>query len=76
MTILVESGRVETSTIIPGVILSVDNRSEKAILIIGQQHIKFDWNYDAHYIFRDLDNADPVELLATIAQCEKYSPFE
>lgn len=76
MTILVESSRVETSTIIPGVILSVDNRSEKAILIIGQQRIKFDWNYDAHCIFRDLDNADPVELLATIAQCEKYSPFE
>jgi len=76
MTILVESSRVETKTIIPGVILSVDKRSEKAILIIGQQHIKFDWNYDAHCIFRDLDNADPIELLATIAQCEKYSPFE
>ncbi len=76
MAILVESGRVETSTIIPGVILSVDNRSGKAMLIIGKQHIKFDWNYDAHCIFRDLDNADPIELLATLAQCEKYSAFE
>ena len=76
MTSVIESNCVETSTIIPGVILSVDNRSEKAILIIGQQYIKFDWNYDAYLIFRDLDNADPVELLATIAQCEKYSPFE
>ena len=76
MTIVIESKRVERKTIMPGVILSVDNRSEKAILIIGQQHIKFDWNYDAYLIFRDLDNADPVELLATIAQCEKYSAFE
>ena len=61
--------------IIPGVSLSVDYRSGIASLVIGKNLIEFDWNEDAYNIFGDIDNADPIELLAVIAQNVKKHSF-
>ena len=73
---MIKDAQIKRDNIMPGVHLSVNYRSGTATLTIGGQVVIFNWNYDAYLIFRDLDNADPIELLATIAQCEKYSPFE
>lgn len=54
--------------IIPGVSLMVEYHSGKAVLIIGEYAIEFEWNEDARALFDNLDNAEPIELLAVIAQ--------
>lgn len=53
-------------TIIPGVILQVDG--EQAILAIAGKEFSFLWNCETETLFTDIDVAEPVELLAILAQ--------
>lgn len=62
---------ITTTNIIPGADLMVYNNAEAALLI-GESLVEFKWTKDAQSIFADLENADVIELLAVMAQCEKY----
>ncbi len=65
---------VERTQIIEGVYLEVFKQpgyEDDAILYIGDNEILFKWDDEACTIFSELDTAEPIELLAILAQVTK-----
>ncbi|MFJ8518981.1 hypothetical protein [Lysinibacillus xylanilyticus] len=65
---------VEKTQIIDGVYLEVFKQpgyDDGAILYVGNDEVLFKWNDEAQYIFSELDTAEPIELLAILAQALK-----
>lgn len=65
---------VERTQVIDGVYLEVFKQpgyEDDAVLYIGDNEILFKWSDEASSIFSELDTAEPIELLAILAQAPK-----
>ncbi|MGE7984959.1 hypothetical protein [Lysinibacillus fusiformis] len=65
---------VERTQLLDGVRLEVFKQpgyEDDAILYIGDNEILFKWDDEARSIFSELDTAEPIELLAILAQAPK-----
>ncbi|MFF6014140.1 hypothetical protein [Lysinibacillus fusiformis] len=65
---------VERTQFLDGVHLEVFRQpgyEDDAILYIGNNEILFKWDDEARLIFSALDTAEPIELLAILAQAPK-----
>lgn len=65
---------VERTQVIDGVYLEVFKQpgyEDDAVLHIGDNEILFKWDDEARSIFSELDTAEPIELLAILAQAPK-----